>query len=149
MGDRTRPVVRLHLWLETGEGVLFGSGRAQLLERIVSCGSLKSAADSLGMSYRAAWGKIKKTEEILGFRLIEKSHGNRAGYQLTEFGRLLMASFRQWFDDVERMALARARELFPYDAQGYEESIAPRDPEGAELPAAAGAGSRVRAVCFK
>lgn len=148
MGDINQPVVRLHLWLETGEGVLFGSGRAQLLERIVSCGSLKRAADSLGMSYRAAWGKIKKTEAILGFKLIEKSHGNRAGYQLTEFGRILMDSFRQWFADVEGMALKRARELFPYDVRGFEESIPVRG-EGSAAAGSAGAEMRARAVCFK
>jgi len=121
----------------------------QLLQRIASCGSLKSAADSLGMSYRAAWGKIKRTEDILGFKLIEKRHGNRAGYELTEFGRILMDTFQQWFDDVERMALARARELFPYESRGYEERVPLRMELPARLPRAAGAEAGARAVCFK
>jgi molybdate transport system regulatory protein len=61
-----RPVVRLHLWLETEKGVFFGLGRLKLLEQIQSGRSLKGAAESLGMSYRAAWGKIKNTEDVLG-----------------------------------------------------------------------------------
>ena len=60
------PTIRLHLWLETSQGVYFGLGRALLLARIDQYGSLQKAADALGMSYRAAWGKIKKTEKCWG-----------------------------------------------------------------------------------
>lgn len=102
---RSQPIVRLHLWLETEEGVFFGLGRLQLLKDIQAGNSLKGAAEHLGMSYRAAWGKIKKTEEVMGVRLIEKNRGNRRGYRLTEAGQLLAASFEQWFQDVEAYAL--------------------------------------------
>ncbi len=112
-------MVRLHLWLETEEGVFFGLGRLQLLERIESRGSLKAAAASLDMSYRAAWGKIKRTERILGFSLIEKTAGNRSGYRLTEVGQLLMDRYRQWLTEVEELALERARKLLPCDPCGY------------------------------
>ena len=66
-------VMHLHLWLETEKGLLFGPGHAELLECIERLGSLRKAADDLGMSYRAAWGKIKRTEEALGFKLIDKA----------------------------------------------------------------------------
>jgi molybdate transport system regulatory protein len=88
------------------------------------------------MSYRAAWGKIKNTEEVLGVRLIEKKSGNRAGYQVTEEGIALMARFSRWFQDVERYALHRARLLLPSDPVAYQ-GIPPdpstnlaNDPEG-------------------
>lgn len=116
--DEHHPIVRLHLWLETEEGVFFGLGRLQLLEHIESCGSLKAAAISLGMSYRAAWGKIKRTERVLGFSLIEKA-GNRTGYRLTEAGILLKDSYRRWLDDVERMALERGSQLLPCIPRKY------------------------------
>ncbi|EPR44396.1 putative transcriptional regulator, ModE family [Desulfovibrio sp. X2] len=119
MSGRERPVVRLHMWLETDEGVFFGVGRVQLLELVDELGSLRAAADRLGMSYRAAWGKIRKTEKIIGFSLIEKPAGNRGGYRLTEFGKLLVENFRDWYADVETRAVARAREIFPYDAERY------------------------------
>lgn len=118
--DERHPTIRLHLWLETEDGVFFGLGRLHLLERIESRGSLKAAAASLDMSYRAAWGKIKRTERILGFKLIEKDD-NRSGYRLTEIGQLLMDRYRQWVTEVEDLALARGRELLPCEPRKYSE----------------------------
>lgn len=132
---KDRPVVRLHLWLETEKGVFFGLGRWKLLERIQSGQSLKGAAESLGMSYRAAWGKIKNTEKVLGVALIEKKAGKRAGYRLTAEGVAMMTCFSRWFAEVERYALQRAGELLPCHPIAYSktELQAPegpaRDPE--------------------
>jgi len=117
--DEHHPIVRLHLWLETEDGVFFGLGRLQLLERIESCGSLKAAAASLNMSYRAAWGKIKRTEQVVGFSLIEKKGGNRSGYRLTEAGVLLKESYRAWLIEVEQLALERARKFLPCEPCKY------------------------------
>ncbi|MCU0602590.1 MAG: LysR family transcriptional regulator [Desulfobacterales bacterium] len=110
-GLKDRPVVRLHLWLETEKGVFFGLGRWKLLEKIQSGQSLKGAAESLGMSYRAAWGKIKNTEKVLGVALIEKKAGKRAGYRLTAEGVAMLTCFARWFAEVERYALQRAGKL--------------------------------------
>ena len=109
MDSRDRPVLRMHLWLETQRGIFFGLGRMKLLEKIQSGQSLRGAAKSLGMSYRAAWGKIKNTEEVLGVTLIEKKAGNRAGYQLTQEGLAMVARFGRWFKDVERICAAPGR----------------------------------------
>jgi molybdate transport system regulatory protein len=119
---RSQPVMRLHLWLETEKGVFFGLGRLQLLQDIQAGCSLKGAADRLGMSYRAAWGKIKKTEEVLGIRLIEKKGGNRRGYQLTAEGKQLATAFECWFREVDAFALQRAGELLPCEPKRFEES---------------------------
>jgi molybdate transport system regulatory protein len=108
-----RPQIRLNLWLETTEGVLFGMGRAQLLDKIEECGSLRKAAEEMGMSYRAAWGKIKTTEKALGFKLVEKDRGNKTGYRLTEAARALKTGYRDWHRAIEREALRMALELFP------------------------------------
>lgn len=113
------PTVRLHLWLETDEGVVFGMGRAQLLSKIDEYGSLKRAATELGMSYRAAWGKIKRSEEILGASLILRSENKREGYQLTEFGREVLSKFMLWFDAMESEALEKAKELFPWPVKPF------------------------------
>ncbi|QLA15497.1 LysR family transcriptional regulator [Desulfolutivibrio sulfoxidireducens] len=112
------PTVRLHLWLDTDDGLFFGTGRALLLERIEKHGSLKKAAEELGMSYRAAWGKIKQSEKILGFELITRN-SRRGGYELTDFGRLVRDRFILWFNEVEKTALAKAAEIFPWDVKGY------------------------------
>ena len=117
------PTMRLHLWLETEDGLFFGFGRTQLLEKIAEYGSLKRAAEELGMSYRAAWGKIMKTEEVLGFKVIERAgSSNKAGYQLTETGRDLLAKYKLWFDEVEKTALKKARNIFPWPVVSFDEA---------------------------
>ncbi|WP_054029562.1 winged helix-turn-helix domain-containing protein [Desulfatitalea tepidiphila] len=119
-GNR-QPVVRLHLWLETENGIFFGLGRLKLLEQIQAGKSLSGAAKAMGMSYRAAWGKVRKTEQVLGVALIEKKAGNKAGYQITEAGSQLVVCFRRWFREVEAYALSRAKELLPCDPIAFEE----------------------------
>ena len=111
---KPKPEIRLNLWLQTTEGQLFGMGRAELLDKIEELGSLRKAAEEMCMSYRAAWGKIKKTEEILGFKLIEKERGNKTGYRLTEAARTLKKSYRDWYQAIETEAFRKARELFPW-----------------------------------
>ena len=114
-------IVRMNLWLETDDGVAFGLGRLLLLEALRDLGSLKAAAEKLGMSYRAAWGKLKTTEEALGRPLVEKPAGNRSGYQLTMYGAELADRFREWFDAIEAEALHKARELFPFHLRGFHD----------------------------
>jgi len=114
-------MIRLHLWLETDEGVFFGAGRAQLLERIETHGSLKKAAECMGMSYRAAWGKIKATEAAVGFSLVEKNAGKKGGYSLTDEGRRLMSQYRRWFCRVEDSAFQSANEMFSFPVRPFKE----------------------------
>jgi len=120
MGDKF-PTIRLHIWLETDDGLFFGAGRAQLLERIETHGSLKKAAECMGMSYRAAWGKLKATEEIVGFRLVQKNSGKKGGYSLTEDGRRLMKQYNSWFCRVEDYACELASEIFTFSPRRFEE----------------------------
>lgn len=119
--SETVPTIRLHLWLDTEDGVFFGSGRAQLLEGIERHGSLKSAAEAMGISYRAAWGKLKQTEAVLGVRLVQTRGSNKSGFELTEDGRMLKDLFRSWFDAVEAAALEKARDIFPWPAQAFRD----------------------------
>jgi molybdate transport system regulatory protein len=117
-----QPIMRLHLWLETEKGIFFGMGRQRLLECIRSGLSLKAAADHMGMSYRAAWGKIKQTEKVLGITLIEKKHGNRSGYKLTPAGEMLTTRFGQWYAEVEQFALVRSRALMSCNTLSFEDA---------------------------
>ncbi len=104
------PVVKLHLWLERDNGVFFGCGRFDLLKKIDELGSLKLASESLGLSYRGAWGKIKRTEEIIGQKLIYKLN-NKEGYMLTDFGRELMDEFGVYYEDVAEYASRKGLEV--------------------------------------
>ncbi|WP_243312854.1 winged helix-turn-helix domain-containing protein [Fundidesulfovibrio agrisoli] len=119
LGGVKPPVVRLRLWLETEEGMFFGTGRGMLLEAVERNGSLKKAAEELGMSYRAAWGKIRASEKVLGVMLIEQAGSKKGGHNLTPAGRLLVDKFRQWYDAVEGIAVEKAREIFPWECRAF------------------------------
>jgi molybdate transport repressor ModE-like protein len=89
------------IWLETDEGYVFGPGVYSLLKAIKDKGTLKEASQSLDMSYRYAWGLIKKAEEKLGAPLIEASKGGRRGggsSHITELG----AHFIDDFDIIQK-----------------------------------------------
>jgi molybdate transport system regulatory protein len=117
------PVMHLRLWLDTGGGLLFGPGRAELLDLIERFGSLRKAAIELGISYRAAWGKLRKTEKALGYKLVDKGGSYKEGYHLTEEGRLLKDRFDHWQKEVENDALAKARAIFGWDNIKLEEGM--------------------------
>ncbi len=70
------------LWLSsvTGEGII-EEERYKLLQFIKEKGSLKAAADELKISYRKAWGDLKKAEELLGYELIVRQRGGKDGGQ--------------------------------------------------------------------
>ena len=105
--------VRCRLWLDSPKGIVFGVGRALLLKKIDEHGSLNQAARELGMSYRAAWGKLRQTESVLGFPLCNKRRG-RQGYTLTEAGRKVLNDFLRWQSEVERLVLQSARRQLPF-----------------------------------
>lgn len=88
--------VKIKLFLSTKENEgIFGGGKWHMLRAIKEQGSIKAAADSLGRSYRKAWGDIKKAEEGFGKPLVIKSRGGANGghAELTDFGEILL---KQW-----------------------------------------------------
>jgi len=120
---RQEPTVRLHVWLEAGDEVFFGAGRALLLLKIAEHGSLSKAAEDLGMSYRAAWGKIRRTEKVLGLKLIARNGCRKGGHRLTEHGLFLTQRYLLWFHEIERWACAKAKEIFPWPVKSYKEKL--------------------------
>jgi molybdate transport system regulatory protein len=82
------------IWLENGGRVVFGEGREDLLHAVEEYGSLYCAAKRFHMSYRAAWGKIRRTEQELGVKLVETPQGSR-GMRLTPEGRKLVEEFHR------------------------------------------------------
>ncbi|WP_083479992.1 winged helix-turn-helix domain-containing protein [Oxobacter pfennigii] len=89
------------IWIEVDGQVVFGDGRIALFEAIEKLGSIRQAAALLGMSYRAAWGKIKSTEERLGLELIKKyTGGANSGAVLTDDAKELLDIYRQFKKDA-------------------------------------------------
>lgn len=109
-----RPTVRIHLWLEEEDAMVFGYGRVMLLDKIEECGSLRKAATSLGMSYQAAWKKIRATENALGVELVRRPQCKSDGMSLTPEGLMMRNSFKHLYSAVESCALAQAEQIFPW-----------------------------------
>ena len=103
----------VHLRLEDQEGCGIGSGRIELLRLVGELGSLNKAAKSLGMSYRAAWGSLRRTESIVGLELVNQCSSKRSGSQLTVAGQALVSVFQTLEADTRRFAEERAKALFP------------------------------------
>lgn len=101
------------VWLEKGEAH-FGDGLYYLLINVQQQGSISRAAKAMGMSYRAAWGKIKKAEKSWGFRLVETQVGGDAGggAKLTAKGSRLVECFSQIRDRMDKVIQEIYRECF-------------------------------------
>jgi molybdate transport repressor ModE-like protein len=99
----SEPQPAFKLWLETEDGYVFGPGVYNLLIAIERTGTLKEASQQLGMSYRYAWGLIKKAEEKLGESLIVASKGGRLGggsSTITETGAKYIKDFERIQDQL-------------------------------------------------
>lgn len=95
------PKIKLWFTTEDNEG-FFGEGKCRLLKEIQLKGSLSAAAEELNISYRKAWGDLKKAEKGLGVKLIEKTRGGKGGGQtfLTEEGKILIKAYTEFKDQV-------------------------------------------------
>ena len=96
---------RFKLWLSTedAEGA-FGDGKWRLLKKIDAKGSLSAASQSLHISYRKAWGDLKKAQQCLNVPLVEKQRGGIQGGQtaLTEEGKKWVQAYARFRTDIER-----------------------------------------------
>jgi molybdate transport system regulatory protein len=92
------------LWIYSdSRGGVFGDGKLRLLQEIERQGSLTEAAAALGISYRKAWGDLRKAEECLQKQLIERFRGGRGGGQttLTGDGRELVKRYSQFQEAMQ------------------------------------------------
>ena len=92
--------IKHKLWLEKDGRVIFGPGRFELLEAVEECQSLSAAAKKLKMSYRAAWGRLRASEDRLGIPLVELTD-NRQGMRLTEEAQKLKTAFLELENKID------------------------------------------------
>lgn len=96
------------LWLEFDGEYVFGPGAYAILKNIQEKGTITAGAKALGMSYRYAWGVVRKIEQTLGVKLLETFKGGTeggGGARITDFGTKLMdlfASVQESFEQVSR-----------------------------------------------
>jgi molybdate transport system regulatory protein len=96
--------LRAKLWLDYG-GRAFGDGPARLLAGVEHSGSLRKAAQELGMSYNKAWRILHAAEERLGFALLDRSVGGSlgGGSHVTPEARDLVARYQAAAAETEEV----------------------------------------------
>ena len=94
--------IKYKIWIEKNGKVVFGKGRDNILKAIDEQHSLNAAAKKLEMSYRAAWGRLKASEERMGMKLVEIGVKDKS-MQLTQKARTIIDRFEKLEKDVEEL----------------------------------------------
>lgn len=102
-----QPVMKLQVAKETP---FLGPGSWQLLSLIETTGSVRLASGQMGISYSKAWKILNNLEEQLGYYVLDRRQGGRAGGEthMTKQGRALL----QWFENYERECSRAVHEIF-------------------------------------
>ena len=106
--------IRSKVWIEKGGKLVFGSGKSELLKCIDETGSIKAAAEKMGISFRRAWSYLAAIEKRFGFKLIERTRGGKGGggSRLTPRARELVEKYEKLEKGVSQFADRKFREIF-------------------------------------
>src|SRR5579883_449527 len=96
-----------------GEDVALGPGKVDLLALVNETGSIRAAAERMGMSYMRAWTLIKTMNACFREPLVVASRGGkeRGGAVLTETGRRALQLYRGLEAQSQKACAATWREL--------------------------------------
>lgn len=89
------------LWIELN-GVKLGRGRIEILESLLRTGSISATARELSMSYRYAWGIVRKMSST-DPPLVRVWRGGPGGVEVMEEGRKVIERYREMERGVERV----------------------------------------------
>ena len=104
--------IRVKFWIENNGEVVVGGGKTALLQAVDRLGSIQGAADEFGMSYRHAWGAIKKIEKRAGFKIVDTKLGGKegGGARLTEKGKAFVDRVDSLLSDLNSMVAKRFKQ---------------------------------------
>jgi molybdate transport system regulatory protein len=104
--------IKAKFWIENKGEVVLGNGKTALLLAVDRFGSIQRAADEFGMSYRHAWGAIKKIEKRAGFKIVDTKLGGKegGGAQLTQQGKAFVDRVDSLLSDLKRMVEKRFKQ---------------------------------------
>jgi molybdate transport system regulatory protein len=104
--------IKAKFWIENKGEVVLGGGKTALLLAVGRLGSIQQAAEEFGMSYRHAWGAIKKIEQRAGFKIVDTKLGGRdgGGAQLTQQGKAFIDRVDSLLSDLNRMVEKRFKQ---------------------------------------
>ena len=85
------------LWIENQGTRFFGPGPVELLEHIAETGSIKQAAQQMGMSYKKAWDLVSNMNTMAARPFVVTSTGGEkgGGSTITEEAKQMIAYHRQ------------------------------------------------------
>ena len=97
--------IKAKFWIENKGEVVLGGGKAALLQAVDRLGSIQQAADEFGMSYRHAWGAIRRIEKRAGFKIVDTKLGGKegGGAQLTQQGKAFVDRVDSLLSDLHRV----------------------------------------------
>lgn len=101
--------IRFKVWLEKDRDPLLSWGKYLLLKEIEKTGSIKEAAENLGIPYKKAHIYVKLLEERLGYPILERVRGK--GTTLTEKGKELLNTYERIFEKFEKLSEELEKEL--------------------------------------
>ena len=106
--------VRCKVWVESEGEAVFGDGTAELLRGVDRLGSISASARKMHMSYRQAWGAIRKIESRLEEKLVETSVGGRSGggAKLTDTAREFLGKYERFRRGVDSALEEEFRTVF-------------------------------------
>jgi molybdate transport system regulatory protein len=86
------------LWIDINGLGAAGHGRIRLLEFIAETGSIKKAAEAVGISYKTAWDSINSLNTVFGSDLVERKTGGKGGVgtSLTNAGLELVKTYNYY-----------------------------------------------------
>lgn len=104
--------IKAKFWIENRGEVVLGGGKTALLLAVDRLGSIQRAADEFGMSYRHAWGAIKKIEQRAGFKIVDTKLGGKdgGGAQLTPKGKAFVKRADSLLKDLQTIVEKRFRQ---------------------------------------
>ena len=106
--------IKAKFWVENKGEVVLGSGKAALLHAVHENGSIQRAAEEFGMSYRHAWGIIRKMEQRAGFKLVnaQAGGGEGKGAQLTTRGKDFLEKFTLFEETLRKITTEKFKGIF-------------------------------------
>ena len=106
--------IKAKFWIENRGEVVLGGGKASLLLAVDRFGSIQRAANEFGMSYRHAWGAIKKIEQRAGFKILDTRLGGKdGGAQLTPKGKEFIGKVDSLLKDLQAIVEKRFKQKVP------------------------------------
>jgi molybdate transport system regulatory protein len=105
--------IKAKFWIENKGEVVLGGGKTALFLAVDRLGSIQRAAEEFGMSYRHAWGAIKKIEKRAGFKILDiKLGGREGGARFTPKGKEFIGKVDSLLRDLQAIVEERFDENF-------------------------------------